>query len=521
MPRVLKSFIMEASGNRATAHYLITRRADLSLSSPLHAPGLPMRSLDESDPIAVAMAPPENESPEERELRVQKERAAKQVSDEIDEQLSREQQRVKRQPKPVKILLLGQSESGKSTTLKNFQLMHEPKAFRAERPSWRAIIQLNVVRSFRIILDALARASSAADRPSSAHRSHSSSNAIRPDGELLALRTRLLPLLQIEDTLERRLSSTDDSRSADGPANPRSPTNPARRAGKEVAINSAVAWKKVFMRDPAGRDSVDTQNVVDWDDPDDPGAMLHACSGDMQRLWAHPTVSAILAGQGIRLQESSGFFLDSLEAVTAPQYVPTDDHILRARLKTLGVSEHRMRLSDPHGGITREFHIFDVGGQRSMVRSRPKWVPYFDDVDSIIFLAPISAFDQALAEEPTVNRLADSLDLWTAVVSNKLLAKTNLILFLNKVDILQSKLASGIRMSDFLPTYGLRPNDFDSASRYLRKQFNAVLKQSSPTPRVFYCHLTNVIDTKSTTYVLANIKDVLMRFNLKESYLIL
>ena len=33
------------------------------------------------------------------------------------------------------------------------------------------------------------------------------------------------------------------------------------------------------------------------------------------------------------------------------------------------------------------------------------WVPFFDDMNAIIFLAPISCFDQALAEDPSVNRL--------------------------------------------------------------------------------------------------------------------
>ncbi|KAJ7448899.1 guanine nucleotide binding protein, alpha subunit [Mycena latifolia] len=479
----------------------------------------PMRSMDDPDPIAAALAPPANESLEDRRLRIQSERAAKQVSDEIDEQLSKERQQLKRQAKPVKLLLLGQSESGKSTTLKNFQLMYEPKAFRTERASWRAIIQLNVIRSFRIILDALARASSPTSSP----------DASSPlDPELLALRSRLLPLVQIEALLLRRLSAPDTDDSALSADHPPSPTTtrsasppplqlPTGRAGKEVAVHSGAAWKKVFMREPTGRESVATQDIIDWDAPDDPGPILHACGADMQRLWAHPTVGAILARQGIRLQESSGFFLDSLEEVTSPHYIPTNDHILRARLKTLGVSEHRMKLTDPHGGITRAFHIFDVGGQRSM---RPKWIPYFDDVDSIICLAPISAFDQALAEDHTVNRLADSFEIWTTIVSNKLLAHTNLILFLNKVDILQAKLAAGIRLVDFVPKYGLRPNDYDSVSRFLHKQFHAVLTKHSPAPRPFYCHLTNVIDTKSTTYVLANIKDMLMRFNLKESFLI-
>lgn len=58
-------------------------------------------------------------------------------------------------------------------------------------------------------------------------------------------------------------------------------------------------------------------------------------------------------------------------------------------------------------------------------------------VDAIIFLAPISAFDQVLAEDTNVNRLQDSLILWQTVVSNKLLGNVNIILFLNKCDLLK------------------------------------------------------------------------------------
>ncbi|KAJ7038039.1 guanine nucleotide binding protein, alpha subunit [Mycena alexandri] len=488
----------------------------------------------ELDPIAAALAPPPNESPEERESRVLQERAAKKVSDEIDEQLNRERQQVKRQPKPLQILLLGQSESGKSTTLKNFQLMCEPKAFRAERASWRAIIQLNVIRSFRTILDALAVATNTVDLPPDPQ-----SDSIHLDADILGLRTRLLPLIQVEEVLRRRMEMPELNNDLGRPGTPSTPSTPTavipfrRRAGKEIAVNSTAAWKIAFMRDPSGRESFSTQDVVDWDDPDDPGVALHERGEDMRRLWAHPTVRTILERQGIRLQESPGFFLDELDVVTSLRYVPTDDHILRARLKTLGVTEHRMRLTDPSGGTSREFRIFDVGGQRSMRRKTflssrnlihrlsAKWVPYFENIDCLIFLVPISAFNEVLAEDPEVGRLVDSVELWTAISSNQLLKKSNLILFLNKVDILQSKLASGIRFSDYVPSYGRRPNDFDSASRYMRKQFGAILKESSPSPRTFYCHLTNVVDQTSTAFVLAGIKDMLLRSHLKHSGLLM
>ena len=43
------------------------------------------------------------------------------------------------------------------------------------------------------------------------------------------------------------------------------------------------------------------------------------------------------------------------------------------------------------------------------------WVPFFDNMNAIIFLAPISAFDQTLAEDRSVNRLVSlhalSIDL--------------------------------------------------------------------------------------------------------------
>jgi hypothetical protein len=59
----------------------------------------------------------------------------------------------------------------------------------------------------------------------------------------------------------------------------------------------------------------------------------------------------------------------------------------------------------------------------------------------------------------------DSVLLWKTVVSNELLAKTNLVLFLNKCDILQTKLAGGIRFADSVVSYGDRPNDFESVSK--------------------------------------------------------
>jgi len=71
-----------------------------------------------ADPFEAALRPPPGETPAQRDARILAEHRAKQVSDAIDEQLRVERAELKKSSPDVRILLLGQSESGKSTTLK-------------------------------------------------------------------------------------------------------------------------------------------------------------------------------------------------------------------------------------------------------------------------------------------------------------------------------------------------------------------------------------------------------------------
>ncbi|XP_006463669.1 hypothetical protein AGABI2DRAFT_194428 [Agaricus bisporus var. bisporus H97] len=453
------------------------------------------------DPLASLMAPSESETPEERDKRILREEEARNISNIIDEELNRE----RKVPKPVKILLLGKSESGKSTTLKMFQLMHSPKVFANERASWRAIIYLNIVRSLHLIMDAMAQAPMKDD--------------LLQDGdgttvqefpglsqEHLMLKRRLSPLVQVESALIRRLSPVQH-----GEREPdESEESPCGASLKEVAVNAAAQWKECF-RSLAGSGRI-LKNELDWDDPNDPGRLLHCCSGDMIKLWKDPSIQQLLKKLEIHMENHAGFFLNALERVTAPGYLPTDDDILRARLKTLGVSEHRFRVNSGVG-LVKDWRVYDVGGQRCQSAA---WVPYFDDVDAIIFLAPISAFDQMLEEDPKVNRLLDSFQLWSSLVANELLSDTKIILFLNKYDIFKAKIEAGVRLADYVTSYKERPNDVPSTSEYLKRKFAMLMKTHSIKPRIFHCHFTTVTDTTSTTYILGHLQNTLMHQNLED-----
>jgi len=142
------------------------------------------------------------------------------------------------------------------------------------------------------------------------------------------------------------------------------------------------------------------------------------------------------------------------------------------------------------------------------------------DVKAIIFLAPISVFDERLEADPGVNRLEDSMKFWTSICKSKLLVKVQLILFLNKCDILERKLARGVMLKRYIPTYGDRKNDFATASRYLRKQFEEIARRHSPEPRQVYIFMTTAIDTRAMTAILSVVRVSIVSDNLQNAELI-
>lgn len=73
---------------------------------------LPNPASNPDDPFYIFLAPPPDETPEQRTVRERKEADARKVNEEIEEMLRVEKAAMKKKKKPVKVLLLGQSESG-------------------------------------------------------------------------------------------------------------------------------------------------------------------------------------------------------------------------------------------------------------------------------------------------------------------------------------------------------------------------------------------------------------------------
>lgn len=125
-------------------------------------------------------------------------------------------------------------------------------------------------------------------------------------------------------------------------------------------------------------------------------------------------------------------------------YTPTEQDILRCRVLTSGIFETRFQVDKVNFQYGRlSFHcfhcfcqvilvhgsMFDVGGQRD---ERRKWIQCFNDVTAIIFVTACSSYNMVLREDPSQNRLRESLDLFKSIWNNRWLRTISVILFLNK-----------------------------------------------------------------------------------------
>lgn len=82
--------------------------------------------------------------------------------------------------------------------------------------------------------------------------------------------------------------------------------------------------------------------------------------------------------------------------------------------------------------------MFDVGGQRS---ERKKWIHCFEGVTAIIFCVALSGYDLVLAEDEEMNRMIESMKLFDSICNSKWFVETSIILFLNKKDLFEEKIA--------------------------------------------------------------------------------
>jgi len=224
---------------------------------------------------------------------------------------------------------------------------------------------------------------------------------------------------------------------------------------------------------------------------------------DIKQLWSSNEVQnqIVMSENGskyFQLNDSATYFLNNLDFYSNEDFVPTEQDVLRVRQNTTSITEANFSFR----GLN--FKMVDVGGQKSL---RRKWIHCFDNVSSVIFVASLISYYQTLEEESSTSRLEDSVELFGEIANSPLFDKSVLVLFLNKKDLFQEKLKK-IPLSKYYPAFGYgNSGSTKEAAKFISRLFLDRLC----TKRPVYLHLTCAVDTTNVKFVFQSVTDDLLK----------
>lgn len=188
-------------------------------------------------------------------------------------------------------------------------------------------------------------------------------------------------------------------------------------------------------------------------------------------VWHDPAIkNAYQQNNSIGFGDNASFFLDSAKRIAKDGYEPTDEDILKSRIRTSGISSLQFKINN---NIKTE--LFDVGGQKC---ERSKWQRCFEGVDYLIFVVSLSDFDQSMFEDETMKRTQDSIQLFQNTANSPVFAQKPIFLVLNKTDVFEKKLKEfPDQFKETYPEFNGDTSNVNACIEHVKQRF---LRELSP-----------------------------------------
>ncbi|KAI8618420.1 guanine nucleotide binding protein, alpha subunit [Chytriomyces sp. MP71] len=422
---------------------------------------------------------------------------AVQQSKEIDKQIKKEEEA---NLDTAKLLLLGTGETGKSTILKQMRLINGVTFTEDEYIGFRSAIFMNIITCAKSLIHAM-------DTLKIPYGFEAPPPPPRPEGQGVEASGENGSSDSAKNVVPQQ--SLTDAQLSTTPAT--SPDDDDSGEPKLLLKNdpAAIAAREAFAAiDPA---------VGQAGPAPDAAAVIRGVNirfgfvkGETLPSYIIDAVKMIWKDTGIQycytraneyqLIDCCSYFLNDIERVCHPDYMPTEQDILNARMMTTAITETKFEVQ----GVT--FRVFDVGGQRSQ---RKKWAPYFDDVRAIIYLVAMNSYDQVCFEDSSANRMTESLNVFKSMCNHPMFKNTAVILFMNKIDLFRTKLETAL-IENYFPEF-TGPNTYERGSEFFARQFLALNK--NPEKKI-YVHFTWATDTKQIKKILTMVNEIILSSNM-------
>lgn len=389
----------------------------------------------------------------------------------------------------IKVLLLGAGESGKSTILQQLKVLHQNGFTRQELIEYKPLIYDNVLeigvdvirarRKFKITLEPSSGLTELQldgylhDYYRMSGNSDKDENSDAASGINLVTASKMRNL---QDGNKDIIESSQDEFHKKAPAGANAGNSPGNNSN--INTNNSSKFKSI----PAENGSI------------------------LRKLWALPSTKNLLQGSNsskFYIMDSAYYFMENIDRIMAPNYIPSTQDVIRSRQKTSGIFDTVIDMGDD-----LKMHVYDVGGQRS---ERKKWIHCFDNVTLVIFCLSLPEYDQFLLEDKTQNRFQESLVLFDNIINSRWFARTSVVLFLNKIDLFAEKVQR-VPLANYFHDY-TGGNDVNKAAKYILWRF----VQLNRANLHIYPHVTQATDTSNIKLVFAAIKETILENSLKDT----
>lgn len=265
------------------------------------------------------------------------------------------------------------------------------------------------------------------------------------------------------------------------------------------AVLEAMGILRINLGNQANR--IHVKEVLSYGKPD-PNGLSQTMFEAIGALWVDEGVQECYRRSNeYQLNDSAAYYFGHIARISAPGYIPNQQDVLRARVRTTGIIETSFKFKN------MVFRMFDVGGQRS---ERKKWIQCFDDVTAIIFVTALSGYDMKIFEDLSTNRIHESRDLFNAICNNQFFTRTAMILFLNKTDLFSKKILT-TPLNKYFPEYNGPEGEVEPAKAFILDIFKQCNKDAQ---KPIYHHFTCATDTNNIQVVFDVVSDIIIERNL-------
>lgn len=233
-------------------------------------------------------------------------------------------------------------------------------------------------------------------------------------------------------------------------------------------------------------------------------------AAQLKALWEDPGIQRTFENRSkFQLTDSAAYFFNKLDEVAQEDYIPSEQDVLRSRVRTTGIVENSFTIDG------NSFKMFDVGGQRN---ERKKWIHCFENVTAVLFVGVLSEYDLVLYEDESQNRMVETLTLFDEILNSRWFKDTSVILFLNKRDLFEDKILKvPLTVCPVFEGWEGNPNSNEECTEAIADEFHK--KNRNPEKQV-YAHITCATDTDNVTAVFDAVKDIIIRKSLGEAGLV-